>query len=239
MIDTQALFHVSCRKKLGKAAKSVTRDNYILANIYGLGKASEAIQIKKDEVRRLITGNFDTGLIYVEIDGQSAKIPVLVDEIARHSVSQAIQHVVLRRVDLKEEIETEVAIKLVGECEIIDATPVLVMDSVTIKTIPANIPESIEVDVSGFTQVGQSIMASQLVLPENTKLVVGEDEDDSPVVVLQTTKVEEPVEEVLPAEAEGAEGESTEETAKAEGQETKDGDQTKSTDEPNDKKTKE
>lgn len=198
MLDTQVKFHVRLRKKFGKTTKSLKREGYVLANLYGLNQPSLAIQMKKTELQRLFAGNFDSGLVYIEVEGETSATPVLVDQVAKHPVSGEIQHVVLRRVNLKKEIEIEVKIKPVGSCEIVDATVVLVTDFVTIKTVPSNIPELIEVDISGLSEVGQSITLSQLILPENIKLVIDEDTKDNPVVMLQTTKVEEPVEEVAP-----------------------------------------
>lgn len=205
MIDTSINFHVFPRKVFGKKAKKLKHDNFVLANLYGLNKPSVALQVTQDELRSLIVGGHDSGLVYAVMDETKEKIPVLIDEIVRHSITNSPQHIVLRRVDLKEEIETEVKIVFNGTCEVTDATPVVVRDSVLISAIPSKIPESIEVDITPLTEVGQSIMMSELSLPDGVKIVMAEDANDEPVVVLQTTKVEEPV-EVEPAEDEvGAE----------------------------------
>ncbi len=218
MIDTSIYFHVCPRKIFGKKAKKLKNDNFVLANLYGLNKPSLALQVTQDELRALVAGGHDSGLIYAVIDETKEKIPVLVDEIVRHSTTNAPQHVVLRRVDLKEEIETEVKIVVNGTCEVVDATPVVVKDSVVITAIPSKIPDFISIDVSTLTEEGQSILLSQLSLPEGVKLVLAEDADDEPVVVLQTTKVVEPV-EPEPAEAEadveGGEGVDTADQAAA------------------------
>ena len=223
MIDTSIFFHVFPRKVFGKKAKKLKNENYVLANLYGLNKPSLALQVTQDELRALVADGHDSGLIYAVNDETKEKIPVLVDEIVRHSITNAPQHVVLRRVDLKEEIETEVKIVTQGICEVADATPVVVKDSVLITTIPSKIPEFITIDVSTLTEEGQSILLSQLSLPEGVKLVIAEDADDEPVVVLQTTKVVEPVEPEPTESEEAVEGtETTGETA-ASTEENKDG----------------
>jgi len=207
MIDTRAIFHVFSRTKIGKKAKALRQKNNVLANLYGLSKPSMALCIDKSEVKRLFSDKHESTLFYLDVDGDKAKTPVLLDEVVKHPVSGEMQHLVFRRVDLKEEIETEVQIKLLGKCEVADATAVLVINAVKIKTIPTNIPESIEVDISHLSQVGESITSSQLKLPANVMLIVDEDTKDSPVVALQSTKVEEVVEEVVEAGAEAGTGE--------------------------------
>lgn len=210
MIDKSSYFHVQIRKSIGKSAKKLSKLKFVPANIYGMGKDSQAVQIADVDFHRMVSGGHDTGLVYLVFDESQKPTPVLVDEIVLHPVTQVPQHMVFRRVDLKQEIEIEVKIEVIGECEVADATPVVVKDTIQIKAVPENIPESIKVDISGFLQVGQSITLSQLTLPDGVSLVMGEDGIDEPLVVLQTTKVIEPVEEEKPmAEAVG-EGEKVE-----------------------------
>lgn len=198
MIDKSSYFHVQIRKDIGKSAKKLNKLSFIPANVYGMGKPSQALQITDAEYRRMITGGHDSGLIYLVLDESQKPTPALVDEIALNPVTQVPQHLVFRRVDLKQEIETEVKVEMVGECEVVDATPVVVKDSIQIKAVPESIPDSIKVDISGFSQVGESITLSELVLPEGVSLAMGEDGSDEPLIVLQTTKVVEPVEEEKP-----------------------------------------
>jgi large subunit ribosomal protein L25 len=90
------------------------------------------------------------------------------------------------------------------ENDVPNTTVVVVVDSVEVESLPTNIPESIEVDVSLLTEAGQVVMFSQLSLPEGVVLAMEEERLSEPVVILQEFKEEieeEAVAEVLPEPA--------------------------------------
>ena len=209
-------FHVLERKVSGKKVKQLRENGYIPANIYGLGKDSQLIQCDQKKLQQLLKSHGDQGLLYLVLDGQEKSIPVLMDEVVVHPVSAEPLHVVFRRVSLKTKIETEVEIEVVGEVDIKNAVVEQTRDSLPIEALPADIPESIQVDISGLTQVGDSILVSQLQIDTSKiKIMLSEEELEGPIVVVQEIQEEVEPEEVETAEegTEQAAPESTEETS--------------------------
>jgi large subunit ribosomal protein L25 len=110
-------------------------------------------------------------------------------------------------VRLDQAIHTQVVVELVGESEGVKEGGVLsqVAREVNVEALPMEVPERLELDVSGMA-IGDSRRLSDLRVPEGVKLL------DDPETVLATvtppTKIEEPevVEEEL-EEGELPEGE--------------------------------
>ncbi len=197
------------RTLMGKKVKRLRRDGFIPANIFGQAKASKAVSLTEREFQKeLVRHHGELGLVYLKIDNQSV-VPVLVVNVDRHPVSNVIRHIELMRVNLKEAVETEVAIELVGETNVPNTVLELIRDSVKIKALPEDIPEKIIVDVSGLDEEGKMITLAELNYDqEKITLLVEEADLDKPVVILQAVeeeKVEEP-EETVEAETGETEG---------------------------------
>ena len=193
---------VTIREPKRETLTHLRAQSLVPANLYGLGQPSQALSVEaKDAIAQL--GHDEGGLIYL-VFADKSEVPALIDEVQRHPVTQSIQHLVFRRVNLKVAVISEVEIKLVGKVDVPNATVVTVVDAVEIESLPANIPDEISVDISGLTEIGQSITFAQLVLPAETKLVIEENRLQEPVVLLQEVK-EEVEAEVTPETTSGEE----------------------------------
>lgn len=89
-----------------------------------------------------------------------------------------IVHVDLTRVDMEEEIEAHVPLKLVGEAPGAKANGAIVMTpvmSLTVRCKVADLPDHIDVDISGVN-VGDAIHAGSIPLPKGVTLEGDEDD---------------------------------------------------------------
>ncbi len=198
------ILQTQTRKTLGKKVKTLRKGGFTPANIYGQGKESLAISLKTNEFQSLLNRHGgDLGLIYLDVEKKTE--PVLVTEIIRHPVTDQIIHVEFMRVNLKEAVETEVALEVVGEVDVPNTVLEVIRDEIKIKALPEDIPEHIEVDVSGLTQPGDIVTIADLKFDkEKITLLVDEEDLEKPVVVLQAVKEEvEPEETEVEAETEG------------------------------------
>jgi large subunit ribosomal protein L25 len=151
----------------------------------------------------------------VAIDGGSEHSAIL-KEYQRDKIRGTITHVDLQEIRLDQLIQSAVAITLVGEPVGVKEGGVLsqVANEVHVEGLPLEIPQHLDVDVSGM-HIGDSLRLAELQVPEGITVL-----DDLEATVLATvtmpTRVEEP--EVEAAEGdEVAEGEAAE--AAAEGEE--------------------
>lgn len=188
-------FHVRERSLMGKKVSQLRKSGYVPANIYGLGKDSMAIDCEQGPFEKLLRDHGEQGLMYLVVGDAKKKVPVLIDEVEYHPLTQVPQHISFRRVSLKEAVETEVPLEVIGEVDIKNAIVEQVRDYLPIKALPTEIPDSIEIDISSLTKVGDSVMVSDLLI-DTTKIEVllSEEELESPLVLVQEVQ-EEPEEE--------------------------------------------
>ncbi len=205
------------RAILGKKVAGLRRDGILPAVVYGHGHDSESIQIDArafDDLRRHHGRNT---LLDLTIDGGKAR-PVLVHEIAEHPVKRKAVHVDFYLVTMTEEMTVDVRVVAIGESfavEKLGATLLHQLDGVKVRALPADLPQTLEADISPLLGYDDVIHAGDLPLPPTVTLIT----DPGDIVLrVQPPRVEEaPVVEEAEAE-EGAEAEA-EEGAEAEPEE--------------------
>jgi large subunit ribosomal protein L25 len=145
----------------------------------------------------------ETGLIHLKVKGDDKVHPVLISGYAQHPVTDAVLHVDFHEVDLKQKTKAMVPLKTVGDSEAVKGGMVLVMfkNEVEVEALPTDLPDMIEVDISGLTEVGMSIHAKDLKV-DRSKVTL-DIEDEEPVITIQEPAKEEVV-EAAPAEGEAA-----------------------------------
>lgn len=189
-------------RDLKAAADALRSSKLIPAVFYGKGEKNMNLQVDYQTFRRLYMHS-GSQLIDLVIDGQTNK-KALVHDIQFDPISGKITHVDFLRVSLKEAITTEVALELVGTAPAVkDLGGILnqVKDSLEIKCLPTDIPNVIEVDISGLVDFHTAIHVSEVNVPKEVTVLDGEDEV---VAIVNAPRVEE---EAAPTEAEAAEGE--------------------------------
>ncbi len=221
MSNNKVTFAVQPRTIVGKKVKQLRNIGLIPANVMTPTGDSTMISMGQSEFKRLYNKVGDTGLIYLSIEGEKGERPVLMEELVAHPVTGIPSHVVFRQVNLKEKISAEVPVEIIGEVNVPNSVLITVVNEVTVEALPTDFPDKFEVDVSVLTEIGQSISFADLNYDKSkVTLELGEQDETSPVVILQEVK-EEVVEETTPAEG-------TEETpASAEGEAKSEADEAK------------
>ena len=185
----KTVLEVAPRTVLGKSTRRLRREGLVPANIYGHKKDSLAIQIEElafDHVRR------QHGLRNII----SLKLPdsvtenVLVRHIQRNPVSGKIIHVDFSRVDVREHLEFKVSLNFVGEApgvKIQGGVLLHLMEAITVDSAASDIVESLDVDISGLTEIDSALHAGDVHLPARYTLITDADE---PIVKISAPRVE-------------------------------------------------
>ena len=215
---------VTNRDRLGTAeSRRLRKEGFVPGVLYGSGEPV-AICIAERELRRALTGAAGLhSILDVEIDGKGSTHASILKEYQVDPVRGGVTHVDLQEVRLDRAIRASVAVQLHGG----DDAPGVreggalsqPLREVTVEALPLEVPEHIELDVSGM-EIGGTLRISDLSAPDAVTLL-----DDPEMVVATVTAptrvVEpEPTEEELAAmeaEGEGAEGEEAAEGEPAEG----------------------
>ena len=213
---TQTTFKVE--KRAAEKPKHLRRQGLVPGNIFGKD-GSIAVQTPAREFDDLYQEVGETGLIYLAVAGSQKQHPVLVDEVQTDPVDGHYVHVAFKQVALTDKITAEVPVEVMGKFEVPEAVMVVVKDEIEVEALPTDLPEKFEVDVSTLTAIGQMITYKDLHYDRSkVALILGEEGEEEPVVLVQEQREEEP-EELPPAPpAEGEEGVAPEGEQPAEGE---------------------
>lgn len=162
----------SNRTVVGRKVKKLRKDGFIPANIYGKKVKSQSVQVLEKEFNAVYTKAGETGLVELLLDKQVH--PVLIHNVSYHPVTHATLHVDFFQVDLKEKVTTKVPLAFRGESPAIkDKLGVLlhILSEVEIEALPTDLPDKLEVDISGLKQVGDTLKVSDLKVSEKIRIL--------------------------------------------------------------------
>ncbi len=215
---------VAEREELGSAeVRRLRKEGFVPGVLYGNGEPI-SITIAERELRRALTGGGGLhAILDVEIDGKGETHASILKEYQVDPVRGGVTHVDLQEVRLDKAISASVSVQLLGGEDAPGVREGGVLSQplreVTVEALPLEVPEHLELDVSGM-DIGATLRISDLAVPEGVVFL------DDPEMVVATitapTKVvePEPTEEelaALEAEGEAAEGEEGAEGEAAEG----------------------
>jgi large subunit ribosomal protein L25 len=209
---------VAQREKLGSAeSRRLRKEGLVPGVLYGNGEPI-SISIAERELRRALTGASGLhSILDVEIDGKGQTHASILKEYQVDPVRGGVTHVDLQEVRLDRAISASVTVELVGGDDAPGVREGGVLSQplreVTVEALPLEVPERIELDVSGM-ELGDTLRISDLTAPEGVTLL------DDPELVMATVTAPTKVVEPEPTEEELAEGEEGE---LAEGEEAAEG----------------
>ncbi len=200
------------RTDTGKgASRRLRHAGKIPAIMYGGNKDPESLTLDHNEViRNLEHEAFYSHILTIKVGGTETR--AVMRDLQRHPSKPFVQHMDLQRVSESEKLRMHVPLHFLGE----EAAPGVKAGGmvsheiieVEVECLPKDLPEYIEVDVSGL-DVGDSLHLSDLVMPAGATLLElarGEGHDLGVVSIHAKRGTEEIEEEAAPeAAAEGGE----------------------------------
>lgn len=202
---------VQPRSDLGKgASRRLRKSDLVPGIVYGNGLKPESIKISHKDFSELLANPAVANSMLEMACGGEKQLVVLRD-LQRHPFKARIVHFDLQRINPNEAITMHVPLVFLNA----ESAPGVkiggglvshLLTSVELRGLPAKLPDHIEVDL-GSLELNDSILLSQLTLPEGVELVTG----DAMVatVYLPKEESEEPTETVeagdVPTVAKGKE----------------------------------
>ncbi len=194
-METDLVFQAERRGLLGKKVKSLRQRGKLPAIIYSRSMDPIPITLDLRETSRALAGLSSSTLITLELDGQQHT--TLVRDRQYDYLLGTLLHVDFQAVSMTEMLRASVQINLVGEAPVLSATEAMLlteMEGLEVEALPSDLPETIEVDVSGLESIGASITVADIQLASGVTALHGPEE--TIVVVVGTAQVEEEEEEV-------------------------------------------
>jgi large subunit ribosomal protein L25 len=204
--------HAEVGRSVGsRPARRLRRDGMIPGVIYGHGTDPVAVTVVGRDLRTALSGEAGLNTL-LSLEAGDRTFLTLAREMQRHPVRGTVTHVDFQIVRRDEIIAADVPINLVGEAVEVHHGDGLVdqqLFSLPVRAKPADIPNLLELDVSGLT-IGAALRVADLQLPAG---VTTDLDDEMPVVTGQPPRIQ--AEEGEEAE-EGAEVAEDEEQTSAE-----------------------
>jgi len=199
----------------GKKVRFLRRQGITPVNLYGQGIESHALQIETPALKKALAQAGRTSLISLKIGSAKRQNMAIVRAIQRDPVKGDLVHVDFYQVRMDQKLKVEVPLVLVGKAPAVkEQGGILVheLSTLEVECLPANMPHSIELDISGLVQLDQALHVKDLRIPEGVTVLT----DPEKVVAKIARARIEVVEAAAPAEAEAevaAEGEEGKEEA--------------------------
>jgi large subunit ribosomal protein L25 len=192
------------RAERGKgAARSLRRQGYVPAVVYGHGEETRACKVKTKELERVLTaGPYESTLIDLKLaDGGSKQ--VLIREVQVHPYRPEVLHVDFLAVRRGERVRLEVPVRLTGVAPGVKEGGIIehLRHEVEIRCVPDAIPEALEADISTLG-IGDTVTVADLTVPEGVEVLTDRAAVIASIVAPSVHKVEEEEVEVAAAEAE-------------------------------------
>ena len=157
------------------------------------GGTTDPVQIELDHnalYHALRKESFHAAVLTLNLDGD--KESVLLRDTQWHPFKQQVLHVDFQRIDKTHKIHVKVPLHFLNA----DTAPGVktgggkvshVATEIDVTCLPGNLPEFIAVDM-GALEIGHSIHANDLVLPEGVELVAHVQQENPPVATIMLPK---------------------------------------------------
>ncbi|MGY6588177.1 MAG: 50S ribosomal protein L25/general stress protein Ctc [Wenzhouxiangella sp.] len=215
------------RADVGKgASRRLRRAGRVPAVVYGAGREPAIITVDHDSVLHMTENEaFFSSILELNVEDKRQK--VVLRDLQRHPFKPRLTHIDFLRVSDDVSIRMSVPLHFINEEESPAGKKAGVVIShqateVEIDALPGNLPEYLEVDLANL-QPGESVMVSEIVLPEGVTIPSLEinPESDHPVVTAIFIRAGQGTGEAA-AEADAALGQAAEVETVAESEEADD-----------------
>jgi large subunit ribosomal protein L25 len=161
----------------GKKVSSIRSQGLVPGTIYGPKTQPLTVQFLYRELDTVLRAAGSTNIIDIKLNGSTLR--VLARDVQRDILKSTIQHVDFFAVDENSKIRAEVPVVLVGESPIIATRKAILMagtSTIRIETLPRDLVNKIEVDLSPLTAIGSTIYIKDLTPPPGVTILNEGDE---------------------------------------------------------------
>jgi large subunit ribosomal protein L25 len=188
------------RTVTGKKVKQLRKQGIVPASICGKGVENQNVQINEREFTPIYRQVGRTALVDLHMP-QGPTQSAFVRQVQRNPITGQFVHIDFRVVDLRVEITADVPVVAVGENTLVErgqGVVVLPHTTLSVKGLPADLPQVIEIDISGLEDFTSVVHVRDLNLGSNLEFQTPEDE----VVATLTASTMEAEEEEIKIEEE-------------------------------------
>jgi len=161
-----------------KAPKALRNDGKIPAIVYGHNIKTENLEIGYPEFEKIFRKAGESTLINLDIEGGKSR-NVIIQDAQKHYLSGKYIHVDFYEVSMTEKMKAHIPLEFVGVSKAVKENGgvlIQVINEVEVECLPADLPHSIQVDISGLNQFNDSVHIKDLKISDKVKLQATPDE---------------------------------------------------------------
>lgn len=184
MMNSKITLKLQKRDITGKKVQSLRDAGVIPVSLYGKKIKNVSASVTLTSFESVFETAGETQIVYINLEGEDIERPVIISDIQLHPVTDKILHVDFRQVDLKEKLEADIPLELIGESPAVKefgANIIQLINEIRVEALPTDLPEKIEIDISLLKAIGDVIRISDLKI--DTSKVEIKVEDLSSVIV--------------------------------------------------------
>jgi len=188
------ILEASQREILGSQVKQLRKTQKIPAVLYGRGFENKNLTIDKKIFEKIFKEAGSSTIVNLKVSGEDYNI--LIHEPQRNPVTDEIIHADLYKVDMKQELQTEIPLEFTGVApavEELEGNLITNKDALEVKCLPDKLVSQIEVDISSLKTFEDTIKVSDVSVPEGIEVL-----NDPEEIIAQVTppRSEEELEEM-------------------------------------------
>lgn len=160
------------RTILGKKVKQLRRQGFVPVSVFGPKIEPMNLQIPYRPLQVTLAKAGGTHLIDLQVDGSATT--VLARRVQRDVLRGDILHVDFFAVDLASSIKADVPLHFINESPAVATNQGILIagaSTLTVETLPANLPGQIEIDLGQLVNVGDSIHVRDINLGPDIAIV--------------------------------------------------------------------
>lgn len=188
------------RNEKGRKTEDLRNRGLIPAVLYGPGIKNKNLAVLTKEFVNVFDQAGKSSLVSLKIEGEEKSFVILINDLARDSLSGRPIHADFYQPDLKKEIEADVPLVFVGispAVKDLGGTLVKNFNEITVKALPSDLPREIKVDISVLKTFDDVIAVKDLAVVKGVELLKNPEEIVALVMAAQKIdeELEKPIEE--------------------------------------------
>ena len=195
----ELIIDVNPRTEFGKnPSRRLRRSGMIPGIVYGSSKPPVPVTVDPKQVERVLRSESGVNTVFMlNLVGKDQRRHAMIKDYQIDPVSSRLQHADFIRIQMDEAIEVNVPIQTVGEAPGVKLDQGILdmpLREIRIESLPADIPDSIKVDISSL-KIGDTIRVADLQVSPKVKILT--DPSQTVAVVAPPAKEEEPAAAVV------------------------------------------
>jgi large subunit ribosomal protein L25 len=188
------------REVIGKASRRLASEGLIPAVLYGPAREAVSLALSRHEFELFLQHHAGSSIVALAIPGESKPVNAMIKQIQMSPVKSRVMHVDFLAIRMDRPVQAAVTLHFAGEAPGVKDGGVMLHEvrEVNVEALPADLPDFIEVDMSGLA-IGSTMTIADLVAPAGVTIL---DDPEGTVCSVTTPMAEEVEEETATEQAE-------------------------------------